>query len=169
MAASSDAVTDVSWRGFPAWHIRGDELECIVMKTGAHLASLVLSSDASQVNPLWQPIWPHGSPSAALLCDTWGVGPEAALLTGICGSNLCIDRFGPAHPSDAARPLHGEAGVLVWSQVPASLGSVASFTADLPLAGLRVTRTFALSGHELSLTTRAERLSGADDAPVEWW
>lgn len=146
--------------------------ECMPQsRFSAHLAALWATADASRTNPLWQPQWPSGAPADAATVDTWGEGPEAALLAGIVGSNLCLDRFGSSHPGEAPRPLHGEAGVAEW--VIATLDSSSSpaavcFEAYLPLAGLQVRRSFALAGASVTVTTAALRPSSSPEAPVEW-
>ena len=140
-------------------------------RVSAHLAALWATADASRTNPLWQPQWPPGAPADAATADTWGEGPEAALLAGIVGSNLCLDRFGSSHPGEVPRPLHGEAGVAEWviaKPDPSSSPVAVCFEAYLPLAGLQVRRSFALTGASVTVTTAVLRPSASPDAPVEW-
>lgn len=165
----------MSWRGRPAWRVRGAELTIVVTRTGGHLAALWATDDAAETNPLWQPHWPTAAPSAAASSDAWGSGAhavEAPLLTNIVGSNLCLDRFGGPRPGES-RPLHGEAGVVEWSitgdTAPGGSPSI-TVAASLPLARLRVSRSFALlPGARLRLTTcAAAEGAGGGARSVEW-
>lgn len=181
-------IETITFRGGPAWRVTassGSPRLCLVVSaTGGHLCSLTSDDGApgpSPLSPLWQPSWPASTPAAAAAEaaargaeGTWGEGPEAPLLASICGSNLCLDRFGPCHAGDAPRPLHGEAGVATWVEAPAGGGGeddVFAITAELPIARLRVTRRFALAGAALALSTTAVQLGGgAAAAPhlTEW-
>lgn len=153
------------YRGRPAWIIDGEALSITVMRTGCHLASLHSPSDSELINPLWNPQWPSGDPATAASTGTWGTGEhavEAPLLASICGSNLCADRFGAPHPGEV-RPLHGEAGVVEWALAPGQpdAAGACTFTATLPHARLRVSRTFILSGSTVTVTSALEDASGA--------
>lgn len=166
-------IETITFRGGPAWRVTassGSPRLCLVVSaTGGHLCSLTSDDGApgpSPLSPLWQPSWPASTPAAAAAEaaargaeGTWGEGPEAPLLASICGSNLCLDRFGPCHAGDAPRPLHGEAGVAEWALSSAD-GALAVFSTTLPLARLAVTRAFSFDGAALTLETRAR----ADDS-----
>lgn len=136
-----------TWRGRPALHLTGDQLEAVVSVTGAQLACLRRRGDT--LNPLWQPGWTTA---------------EDPLLNVIVGSNPCIDRFGPPWPGEV-KPLHGEAGVRQWTSHQE--GDVAVFQATLPIAGLAVERRFRLSGDCLELTTNVQPLAGQPRF-IEW-
>ena len=167
------SASETTWRGRAAWVLRGERLTAVVTRTGGHLAALTRNDDAAQVNPLWNPAWPAGDPrdSAAVDAGTWGPRPEAPLLAAICGSNLCLDRFGAPWPGEE-RPLHGEAGVTDFEAAASAPGGAATtlaVTATLPLAGLVVRRVFALEGDALRLTTSVELAPGqAARRQVEW-
>jgi len=166
----STTVSETTWRGRPAWLVAGEHLHAVVTRTGGHVAALFDARDAARTNALWQPRWPAGDPAGAAASGAWGSGAHAAeapLLASICGSSLCLDRFGAARAGEA-RPLHGEAGVVEWS-LRAADGARAVFAAHLPLARLDVARTLAFRGRALVLTTtaRADATGGAR-APVEW-
>jgi len=174
LSLSMAAIASTSWRGLPAWQVTGSDLAFLVTARGGHLVCL-REATGSDINPLWEPDWPtSGDVASAEAAGTWGSGPEAALLCGIAGSNLCLDRFGgagAAYAGAAARPLHGEVGVTEFSQCGAAAGGAADLVvaADLPAAALRVTRAFTLRGRSLLLSTTAERLGGGGDAQyVEW-
>nr|MBA3686251.1 hypothetical protein [Planctomycetota bacterium] len=97
------AVEAMTWRGLPAWRLTGSALELVVSGIGAHLAAIRLRGE--HLNPLWQPPWPSAEPAGVGDGQGWGNGPEAPLLAGICGHNLCLDRFGAPWPGEV-RPLH---------------------------------------------------------------
>ena len=158
MTMTTSVVTE--WRGKSAWAVTSaaSTLRIVVSSMGGHLVSITSNINASTINPLWQPKWPSGAPSDAATSGTWGFGPEAALLTSICGSNLCCDRFGG--DGSEGRPLHGEVGVTVFSPVSDDSGAF-SVAAVLPIARLHVTRSFQLQGTStLLLTTRIRCASG---------
>ena len=145
----SDALTTTptTWRGATAIALSNGRIEVVSTTRGGHLCSL--RSAGSELNPLWQPQWNPGD-------DCGAPAPEALLLDGICGSNLCVDRFGPPRPGDR-RPFHGEAGVSTW-RIAAGEGRVVLET-WLPQARLRVRRRLSLSGYSLVIDT-AVRPSG---------
>jgi hypothetical protein len=157
-------VRDTSWRGVDAWMIAGPELEVVVTRTGAHLAAIRTPGD--ELNPLWQPPWPAAAPAdGAARPAVYGEGPEASLLAGIVGHNLCVDRFGPPWPGES-RPVHGEAGVVAWTQTGGADDSFA-LEARLDEAGLRVARVFEVDGDRLVITT--EVVHGSDSPrQIEW-
>lgn len=152
-------ISSTLWRSQPAYLITTDSLSFVVTVIGAHLASLTLATDGSELNPLWQPRWPAGKPTDVGEEKTWGEGIDAPLLATIVGSNLCCDRFGASYPNETPRPLHGEAGVLPWARVMDSESdsekSEKSFTfhVTLPIAQLSVLRSFAVKGTTLHITT----------------
>lgn len=82
----------------------------------------------------------------------------------ICGSNLCLDRFGPAWPGEV-KPLHGEATVATW--VSCQEGEVAIMHTYLPVAGLAVERCFIFVPGGLELVTNATPVAGRQPL-VEW-
>ena len=164
------AVTEFTWRGRPSWHVSSASLHAVIIRCGGHLAALYSAADEHRVNPLWQPHWPSGDPSTAAAAGTWGVGAnavEAPLLASICGSNLCVDRFGAPREGES-RPLHGEAGVVDWRLESADDSRIV-FSATLPLARLDVTRALSIRGSTLVLetTVRADASGGARPL-IEW-
>jgi hypothetical protein len=148
----------------PAWIVSSDRLEVIVTQTGAHIAAL--RSPGEDLNPLWQPHWPASdSQEAATGTDLYGEPPESRLLATICGHNLCLDRFGAPWPGEN-KPVHGEAGVVLWSQTQPDPGQV-SFAAEFPEAGLSVTRRIRMAGEELTVGTDVSRFR-VSDGVIEW-
>ncbi len=158
-------VTETTWRGMDAWALTGPDLRLTVMRTGGHLASITAAGD--DLDPLWQPPWPAASPeSAASRADVYGDGPEASLLAAIVGHNLCIDRFGPPWPGER-KPVHGEAGVVEWDRSAESTAHRVVLAADLPRAGLRVSRAFEFDHESIVLTTTVAH-DEASPREIEW-
>jgi len=154
-----------TWRNAPALLIIGDTLEVVLSLRGGHLAALRLRGEA--LNPLWQPPWPGADPATVVpgASGTYGDGPEAFLLAGIVGSNLCCDRFGSPWPGER-RPLHGEAGVATYRRI-ATAATVLSIEAYLPEARLWVARAISLDGANCLLRTTV-RHQGQHDRAIEW-
>lgn len=163
-------VTESTFRGRAAFLVSTPLLHAVVLRCGGHLAALFSPTDASQTSPLWQPHWPAGDPSTAAAAGTWGAGAnavEAPLLASICGSNLCVDRFGAPRDGET-RPLHGEAGVVDWRLSSATDARVV-FSATLPLARLDVTRSLSFRGSTLVLETEVRAdASGGVRPLIEW-
>ena len=157
-------MTPTSWRGVPAFLIRGAQIECVLTATGCHLAALRRVDES--INPLWQPTWPAVDVAATQPDPALYGGPvEAPCLAAIVGSNLCLDRFGTSWPGEAERPMHGEAGTVRWSFTATPGGATA--TATLPLARLRVRRSVRLVDDALYLATAVAHDDAAPRA-VEW-
>lgn len=157
-------IDSLHWRGLPAWRIVTAELEVVVTRLGAQIAALQLPGCA--INPLWQPGWPASHP-AALPADAeavYGSGPEASLLAGIVGHNLCLDRFGGPWP-ETGIPVHGEAGAVDWQLREVATG--ARLVANLPISGLAVTRDLTIAGAELTITTQVVPVDGRE-RHIEW-
>jgi len=147
--------TPTTWRGSEAISLSNGRLEIVATTRGGHLCSLRTSGGT--LDPLWRPQW---MPGDRIDEDA----PTAALLDGICGSNLCVDRFGPPRPGER-RPLHGEAGTATW-RIAAGTSRVVLET-WLPQARLRVRRRLVLEGDRLVLDT-VVRPSGTRERDVEW-
>src|SRR5579871_3122917 len=139
------------YRSRRAVTIENPHLRLTVLLEGGHIAEIF--SKSAQINPLWTPPWPSIEPSAyhPSKHPEYGVGPEAKLLAGIMGHNLCLDLFGGPSPEEAAAGLtvHGEASIAAW-QVDASAHAL-QMRADLPQAQLRVSRTIELDGSNVRI------------------
>src|SRR4051812_48343766 len=157
------ALETTTWRGLPAWRLVGGDLDLVVTGVGAHLAAIRRRGE--RLNPLWEPPWPAADPAVARPGGAWGDGPEAALLAGICGHNLCCDRFGPPWPGED-RPVHGEAGVLGWTLAPPQRDAV-EWRVELPRARLRLYRRIRIAGDEARLETGILHL-GDGAREIEW-
>lgn len=136
-------ITTTQWRGMDAWRLEGPRLSVVVTRIGAQIVAI--QAPGTDLNPLWQPPWPS-DPSI-----------PSGLLDVICGSNVCLDRFGPTR-DDETRPAHGEAGLRFWEQV--SEPEVLCVTTALPQAQLSVERRHELRGDVLIIATKVENLSG---------
>ncbi|MFW5859985.1 MAG: hypothetical protein ACOCYP_08155 [Planctomycetota bacterium] len=158
-------LSQTTWRSQDAWLIAGPGLELVVSVIGAQLAAIRAPGDT--LNPLWQPPWPACTPAeGAARSETYGSdAPTAALLANIVGHNPCIDRFGPPHPGED-RPPHGEAGAVPWTVSVGGPDRVL-LEAQLPVAGLQLTRSIALDGETAAVHTVVRH---DDDAPreIEW-
>jgi hypothetical protein len=160
------------YRGRDAWRLRGQTHTVVVTKTGGHVASITLNDDEKSLNPLWDPHWPSASPAAAA-SGAYGEGPEAALLASICGSSLCVDRFGAPHPGEQ-RPLHGEAGVVDFfldeGSGDAGDSACIAVAALLPAAQLLVRRKVSLVSGGLSIATSVRQVGDGAELPryAEW-
>lgn len=155
------AITATTWRGQPAWRLAGVSRSVVVTATGAHLAALTARDDP--LNALWEPSWPAADPAGVRPGPdcAYGDGPESALLAGICGSNLCLPRFGGPRPGEPGG-VHGEAPVVPWTHAGGGV-----FTATLAGSALVVERRFLLSGEELNLVTQV-RNAGPAPRQVGW-
>src|ERR1700744_2251550 len=87
--------------------LENEHLRVTVLHEGGHIAAIV--DRESGVNPLWTPPWPSIEPSQFGIRndhrDVYGDGPEARLLSGIMGHNLCLDLFGVPSEEEAAAGL----------------------------------------------------------------
>jgi hypothetical protein len=97
----------------------------------------------------------------------FGSGPDAKLLAGIMGHNLCLDIFGGPSDDEAAAGLtaHGEASVASFAID--ETGAELRMEAHLPLASLRVQRTLTLHDETIQVREAVHNLSGCD-RPVSW-
>jgi hypothetical protein len=158
----------VRFHGRQAAAIENDVLRVTVLEEGGHIAEVL--HKPSGVNPLWVPHWTSIEPSAfdPARHPEFGSGADAKLLAAIMGHNLCLDIFGGPSDDESAAGLtaHGEGSVAPY-RVTTTGGRALSMAADLPLAGLRVTRTLALHGDAVRIAERVENLQ-ACDRPIGW-
>ena len=97
----------------------------------------------------------------------FGTGPDAKLLAGIMGHNLCLDLFGVPSPEEALAGLtvHGEASVDRYD-ITESPGELL-LRLTLPLAQLKFSRSIQLHGQYVRIHEVVENLS-ALDRPLAW-
>src|SRR3954463_16277223 len=102
------------YRGRRAAIVENADLRVTVLEEGGHIAEMF--DKRSGINPLWTPPWPSIEPSTyvAERHPEYGSGPDAKLLAGIMGHNLCVDIFGGPSREESAAGLtpHGEASVV---------------------------------------------------------
>ena len=90
-------------------------------------------------------------------------GPDRVRAGAPFGHFLCFDRWGPPSPEDARAgiPFHGEAGWIQWQWQPADPGRI-GLQARLPLAGLKVSRSFVPARDHPVLRIETEVRNPAD-------
>ena len=141
----------VSYRGRRAYQWENDALRVTAMVEGGHIAEIF--HKAQGINPLWTPPWPTIDPStySAAKHPEYGTGPEAKLLAGIMGHNLCVDFFGPPSEEEATAgyTVHGEASIVRYDE---------NLKAHLPLSQLNVQRKMELDGNRIHFTEEVENL-----------
>jgi hypothetical protein len=78
---------------------------------------------------------------------TWSAPAAGVTKPQPMGHFLCCDRWGQPSQAELANgmPFHGEAAQVVWAAGEVS-GTAASMSAALPMAGMTVARTVALTG-----------------------
>jgi hypothetical protein len=160
-------VTKTTFKGRRAVCFENDTLRLTVLDEGGHIAE-VFDKRAS-VNPLWVPNWKSVEPSAYAREKHahFGSGPDAKLLAGIMGHNLCLDLFGVPSPEEALAGLtvHGEASVDRYDI--AESGGELLLQLTLPLAQLKFSRSIRLYGQHVRIHEVIENLSGID-RPLGW-
>jgi hypothetical protein len=160
-------MAETTYRGRRAVQIESDTLRVTVTVEGGHLAEIL--DKQSGISPLWAPPWPTIEPSMydRARHPEYGSDAESRLLAGILGHNLCLDVFGGPSEAEAAAGVgvHGEGSVVKYAIT--STGNEMTARADLPLAGLRFTRTLRLSGRILRIAETVENLT-ATDRPIAW-
>jgi len=158
----------ISYRNRKAIQIESDTVRVTVLVEGGHIAELL--HKPSGVNPLWTPHWPSVEPSAWSpdACPEFGSGPDAKLLAGIMGHNLCLGLFGGPSEEESAAGMttHGESSVAPYDC--SFRDGVLTSTACFPEAQLRFERTIRfVSPTVVQIAERVENLS-AWDAPIAW-
>lgn len=150
-----------------AVQLENDLLRITVLEEGGHIAEVF--DKRAGISPLWIPHWPSIEPSAfgPNQHATFGNGPDAKLLAGIMGHNLCLDLFGgpSAAEASAGMTVHGEASVNKYeiASTPNSL----RMQVEMPLAQLNFTRTIELHGQNVKIREIVENLAQID-RPLAW-
>jgi hypothetical protein len=160
-------VTQVIFNGRQAARLENDSLRVTVLREGGHIAEVF--DKRAGVSPLWIPHWTSVEPSAFghQQHGQFGTGPDAKLLVGIMGHNLCLDLFGGPSQEEAAAGLtvHGEASVDHYKISGTANEIVLRLT--LPLAQLGFSRSLQLHGQHIRIHETVENLS-ATDRPLAW-
>ena len=160
-------MTGVIFNGRRAAQLENDFLRVTVLQEGGHIAEVF--DKRAGVNPLWIPHWTSVEPSAfgPDQYSQFGIGPDAKLLVGIMGHNLCLDLFGGPSPEEAEAGLtvHGEGSICRYEITHDVSDLLLQVT--LPLAQLKFTRSIQLHGQHIRIREMVENLS-AMDRPLAW-
>lgn len=160
-------MSRIIFKGRQAAQIENDFLRVTILKEGGHIAEIF--DKRAGVSPLWIPHWTSVEPSnfGQAQQGQFGTGPDAKLLVGIMGHNLCLDLFGGPSNEEALAGLtvHGEASVAPYDIAESSDKLLLELT--LPLAQLRFSRSLQLHGQHIRIRETVENL-GAMDRPLAW-
>jgi hypothetical protein len=155
------------YRGRRAATIENADLSVTVLQGGGHIAAIC--DKASGVNPLWSPPWPTIDPSACGPDEAaaYGGGPDACLLAGIMGHNLCLDIFGPPSDEEARAGLtaHGEGSVADYEL--AVTGGALIARAQFPIAGFEFERRVTLRDRVVMIRETLKNLRSIA-RPIGW-
>src|ERR1700722_3055569 len=139
-------MPETTFRDRRAHSIENGQLRVTVLAEGGHIAEIFHKQ--AGVNPLWIPPWPSIEPSAfdTASHSLYGSGPDARLLAGIMGHNLCLDIFGGPSSEEAAAGLtvHGESSVVSYEV--AERDGTLMMRAHFPLAQMDFERLLELRG-----------------------
>jgi hypothetical protein len=167
LSSRETIMTEISFNGRQAVRLENEFLRVTVLQEGGHIAEVF--DKRAGVNPLWIPHWTSMEPSHfdRDRPEQYGTGPEAKLLAGIMGHNLCLDLFGGPSEDEALAGLtvHGEASVNRYD-ITESPGELI-FELTLPLAQLRLSRSIQLRMEHIRIHETVENLS-AIDRPLAW-
>jgi hypothetical protein len=156
-----------TYRGRRAAVLENEAVRLTVLEEGGHIAEIF--DKRAGVNPLWTPPWPSLEPSSydRGTHPEYGDGPDAQLLAGIIGHNLCLDTFGAPSAEEVAAgiPVHGEGSVVPYEIREADGGLL--IKARFPLAGLLFERRIELHSRAVRIKEAVENLS-ASDRPIGW-
>jgi hypothetical protein len=160
-------VTEALFKCRRAVQLENEILRVTVLQEGGHIAEVY--DKRAGVSPLWIPHWTSVEPSAfgPNQYSQFGTGPDAKLLVGIMGHNLCLDIFGGPSPEEAAAGLtvHGESSVNRYEIAVQADGLFLETT--LPIAQLKFTRSLHLHGELVRIHETVDNL-GAMDRPLAW-
>ena len=155
------------FKGREAVTIENENLRVTALVEGGHIAEVLEKS--SGVSPLWVPHWDSIEPSLYTpeQHPQFGSGPDAKLLAGIMGHNLCLDLFGGPSTEEAALgyTAHGEGSVVGYEIGESHDGF--EMRAILPLAQISFSRALQLQGNFVRIRETVESLA-AFDRPIAW-
>jgi hypothetical protein len=164
------AMAQKSFHGRLCWTIENSDIRVTVVRSGGHIAELVLKNQ-QEVNPLWvqgRETIDSDRYNPSLHGATYGTGPEARLMSGLLGHNLCFPFWGDPSEAEhnAGMTYHGETNIVRWDEIKSSNDSIV-IAALLPESRLRFTRTIECKGQSVLFESVAENLS-TWDRPVAW-
>jgi hypothetical protein len=153
-----------------AWTVETNEIRVTILKSGGHIAEMVLKQ-GEPVSPLWlQPRLTIDSDSFdPLIHDAaYGNTSESRLLSGLAGHNLCFPFWGDPSPDEfaAGMTFHGETNIRRWQLLEERPGE-ATVEVTLPESSAKLRRRFWIQGHALHCESEATNLS-AWDRPFAW-
>ncbi len=169
-SAATTHVGQVSWKGRPAWQIRNDCIEALVLEGGGHIAGLHFLPGAGPTeNVLWEAPWDGVDPkdyNSREHEQRYGAAPVGKFLASFTGHALCLDLFGAPSDEETAQglALHGEASASQWSGEVSK--DVLRVWAELPHAQLHVERAIAVLPNESVLHVE-ERVTNRAQSPRE--
>lgn len=156
-----------TFHGRRATTIENDTLRLTVLDEGGHIAEVFHKPRG--ISPLWIPRWTSVAPSEfdPARHPEFGEGPDAKLLAGIMGHNLCLDIFGgpSAEEAEAGLTAHGEASIARYTVT--ATDTQLTMEAHLSMAALRVRRTISLHENAACVVESVENVAGCD-RPVGW-
>src|SRR3954470_23399976 len=136
LAMLAVAAGPVTFENRPAVLIGNSRLLIHVLPQGTMIADIVLKEDRTGISPLWNP--------ERMAREA----KEKSAFGDVTGHFLCVDGFGGVSKEEEAAGLtsHGEARTRQFSLDSSFVNGegVYIFTADLPIAQERVTRTMRL-------------------------
>ena len=164
-ASGSGEVRPSRFQSRDAWAIDAARLRVTIMKSGGHIAEIVLK-DKDAVNPLWvqnRPTIDASDYDPAKHERSYGGGSGARLMSGLVGHNLCFPYWGNPSASEtrAGMTYHGEAGITMWRQVTARQDEI-TVTAEFPESRTRFTRTVRVSDQIAYFDSTGENLAAWD-------
>jgi hypothetical protein len=161
-AAGAQTPPETEFEGRPGYKLSNGTLELVVLRKGATMASLVATSDAARLNPLWNPVM---LAREAKQPSRFGNG---------LGHFVCVDGFGGTSPEErkAGLPGHGEAHAAEFTTKSFSKESGVTtlvMSASLPLVQETLTRTISMSEGENVVYVKSRLESHvAFDRPISW-
>ena len=160
-------MAKLNFHGRHAFRLENEYLRVTVLEQGGHIAEVFHKH--AQVSPLWIPHWNSIEPSdfRAEHRMIFGDGPDAKLLAGIMGHNLCLDIFGAPSIEEAAAgyTVHGEASILHYQIAEVRDGLTLELL--LPLAQISFTRHLQLLGETIRVRESIKNLVSFD-RPIAW-
>jgi hypothetical protein len=153
-----------------AWTIEAELIRASILQCGGHLAEVSLK-DGVGINPLWiqsRPTIDSDTYDPAIHGQLYGHGPEARLLSGLAGHNLCFPFWGNPTPTEIAAGMtyHGETNIRRWHCIQELPGET-TLEVQLPESAMTLQRRFRCEGHVLHIESQATNLSSWD-RPFGW-
>jgi hypothetical protein len=154
-AAEGLLCKPIKWRGRNGYTLSNSVVRLSTLTGGGHIADFHFE-ETPRVSPLWVPPWKTIEPQSyreKVHKAKYGTVTEGKLLSGIVGHNICLDYFGSPSAEESRMGLsqHGEAPSSLWRKTALDRGEqriALKLSVQLPIAGLRFTRTIELRKEE---------------------